>query len=338
MEVGSGRRPGGNQAEGRDRRERGGREGPNAPRRLRDLGVAPPSVGTVAYIVFLCALWGGNMVAMKISLEGVPPLSAAGFRFLLGSISLLLFALARRVPLAVDRALWPHLLALGGLFVIQHSVSYLGLNLTSASRSMVFMFTQPVYTILLAHFLVPGERLTPWRAGGILLSVLGLLLVFGEGLRGGSWTMVLGDAMVTVGALGWALQNVYMKHLLHRADAFVLTLYQMVIAFPCLLLANRLFESRLIHFMNARIALSFFYHGSLVAGLTFVAWTGLLRRHQVGHLSAFTFLTPVFGVCLSWLILGDPVTPSLLGGLILVAAGIVVVNRPASTDGRRNLK
>jgi drug/metabolite transporter (DMT)-like permease len=90
--------------------------------------------------------------------------------------------------------------------------------------------------------------------------------------------------------------------------------------------------------MSTRIALSFFYHGSLVAGLTFVAWTGLLRRHQVGHLSAFTFLTPIFGVGLSWLILGDPVTPSLLGGLILVAAGIAVVNRTPRPRVAEDLK
>ena len=317
-----GRRPGAN------RGEAGNRWGPGkSPGAAPASGAASPSLGTVAYLVFLCTLWGGNMVAMKISLEGVPPLSAAGLRFLLGSLTLLLFALARRVPLSVEPALWPHLFALGGLFVAQHGIFYLGLNLTSASRSVVFMFTQPVYTVLLAHFLVPGERLTSSRAAGILLSLLGLVLVFGEGLRGGSWSMLLGDAMVTVGALGWAVQSVYMKRIIHRADAFVLTLYQMVIAFPCLLLANRLLEPRLVHVVTLRVALSFLYHGCLVAGLTFVAWTTLLRRHQVGHLSAFTFLTPIFGVALSRLLLGDPTPPTLIGGLVLVAAGIGLVNR-----------
>jgi EamA-like transporter family protein len=105
MAVGSGQCPGENPEEERDRWRRAGREGRDAPKGPRDLGAEPPAVGTVVYIVFLCALWGGNMVAMKISLGGVPPLSAAGIRFLLGSISLLLFAFARRVPLRVDPAL-----------------------------------------------------------------------------------------------------------------------------------------------------------------------------------------------------------------------------------------
>jgi len=115
------------------------------------------------------------------------------------------------------------------------------------------MFTQPVYTVLLAHFLVPGERLTPARAGGILLSLAGLLAVFGERLAGGSWTMLLGDGLVTAAAVGWALQSVYMKLIIYRTDPFVL----------------------------------------------------------------------------SWLLLGDPITLPLLAGLVLVAGGIALVNRPA---------
>jgi drug/metabolite transporter (DMT)-like permease len=269
------------------------------------------------------------MVAMKVGLQGVPPLSSAGFRFLLASISVLLFALIRRVRLTVDRSLWPHFLALGALFVAQHSVFFLGLNLTSASRSSIFLFTQPVYTVLLAHLLVPGERLTPTRAGGILLSLAGLLVVFGERLSGGSWGTLLGDGLVTASAVAWALQSVYMKHLVARVNPFVLTLYQMVIALPWFFLANRLFESRLVYSVDARIALAFLYQGSIIAGLTFVAWTALMRRHQIGQLSAFIFLTPLFGVFLSWLLLGDPVTVGLVAGLVLVAAGIALVNRPA---------
>jgi drug/metabolite transporter (DMT)-like permease len=278
------------------------------------------------------------MVAMKVGLRGAPPLAAAGFRFLLASLSVLLFARLRRVRLAVEPSLWPHLFALGALFVAQHAVFFIGLNLTSASRSSVFMFTQPVYTVLLAHFLVPGERLTPARAWGILLSLAGLLLVFGERLTGGSWTMVVGDGLVTLAAVGWALQSVYMKHLLDRTDPFVLTLYQMAIAFPCFFIANRIFEPRLVHFVDVRIAAAFLYQGSIIAGLTFVAWTALMRRHQVGQLSAFIFLTPIFGVMLSWLLLGDPSSVALVAGLALVAAGIAVVNRPGPAGRGRNAK
>ncbi len=323
---------------GRTQQAGGDSGGSAAPDTSWQLSTAPLSPGTVVYLVFLCALWGGNMVAMKVGLQGVSPAAAAGFRFLLASISVLLFAVIRRAPLSVDRGLWPHLLALAALFVAQHGSFFIGLNLTSASRASVFMFTQPVYTVLLAHFLVPGERLTPTRAGGILISLAGLLVVFGERLAGGSWTMLMGDGLVTAAAMGWALQSIYMKFLVYRTDPFVLTLYQMALGFPCFFVANRLFESRLVHSVDARIVLAFLYQGSIIAGITFVAWTALMRRHQIGQLSAFIFLTPLFGVLLSWLFLGDPITPPLVAGLVLVAGGIALINRPSPAGRPERLK
>jgi drug/metabolite transporter (DMT)-like permease len=287
----------------------------------------PTSAATVLYIASLCLLWGGNIVAMKIGLRGVPPVGAAGFRFLLASLSVLLFAAIRRAPLGVRPELWPHLFALGAIFVVQHAAFNLGLNLTTASRSVVFMYTQPVFTVLLAHFLIPGERLSATRGGGVLISLAGLIAVFAERLGGGAPSMLLGDGLVTVAALGWALQSVYMKRLLNRSDPFVLTLYQMVIAFPCFFLINRLAEPTLVYAVDTSIVLAFLYQGSLVAGLSFVAWTILIRQHQVSQISAFVFLTPIFGVLLSWLLLGDPITRGLVVGVALVAVGIALVNR-----------
>jgi drug/metabolite transporter (DMT)-like permease len=81
--------------------------------------------------------------------------------------------------------------------------------------------------------------------------------------------------------------------------------------------------------VDTKIVLAFVYQGSIIAGLTFVAWTALMRRHQLGQLSAFIFLTPLFGVFLSWLLLGDPITLPLVAGLVLVASGIALVNRTA---------
>ena len=289
----------------------------------------PLTPGTMLHIACLCLLWGGNMVAMKIGLQGVPPVGAAGFRFLLASASVLLLAVLRRAPLTVPRSLWGHLFALGGLFVAQHIAFNVGLNLSSASRSVVFMYTQPVFTVLLAHVLIPGERLTAVRLGGVLLCLAGLIAVFAERLGGGAAWMLLGDGLVTLAGLGWALQSVYMKRLLVYSDPFVLTLYQMAIACPCFFLINRLAEPTLLYAIDARIVLAFLYQGCLIAGLTFVAWTALIRRHQVGQISAFIFLTPIFGVVLSWLLLGDPITRGLVAGVALVAAGIALVNRTA---------
>ncbi len=329
MEVGGEKVAGGDHRNEWKGRGEGDGVRPAGGGRPGQVGELPPSPTIILYIVFLCALWGGNMVAMKVGLRGVPPVGAAGFRFLLASISVLVFAWLRGASLRVRGDLWPHLFVLGAIFVAQHAVFNIGLNLTSASRTSVFMYTQPVFTVALAHFLVPGERLTAARFGGVFLCVAGLVTAFAERRGGGLGSSSVGDGLVVVAALGWALQSVYMKRLIHRADPFVLTLYQMAIAFPCFFLINRLFEPAPVYFVDARIILAFLYQGCIIAGLTFVAWTALMRRHQIGQLSAFIFLTPIFGVFLSWLLLGDPITLPLFAGLALVASGIAVVTRAA---------
>jgi drug/metabolite transporter (DMT)-like permease len=301
-------------------------------------GNAPLSAGTVAFVVVVCALWGGNVVAMKAGLRGVPPLASAAFRFVLASLTLVVVARWQRIPLRVPPGLAPHLFALGGLFLFQHAALFLGLSLTSASRSTVLIFTQPVFTVILAHYLLPGERLTPQRMAGTLAAFSGLLIIFGEGFGRGSWQTMTGDLLVTGNAAGWALQSIYTKRLLHRADPLLLTLSQTLLGAPCFLAASLLAEPALYVVVDTGIVIAFLYHGVLIAGVTWVAWTELLRRHQVGHLSAFTFLTPIFGVSLSRLILGDPLTAPLVIGLGVVAAGIALVNRPAPADGRRKIR
>jgi len=66
----------------------------------------------------------------------------------------------------------------------------------------------------------------------------------------------------------------------------------------------------------------------IIAFLSYLAWFWMIHRYSVSRLAAFTFLSPLFGVILSGLILKEP-TPLLLWlGLLLVGAGIYLVNRP----------
>ena len=62
-------------------------------------------------------------------------------------------------------------------------------------------------------------------------------------------------------------------------------------------------------------------------GITFTIWFGLVVRYSASRLSAFSFLTPLFGVAAGHLIMGDPITPTFVLAVALVIAGLVLVNR-----------
>ena len=292
--------------------------------------VAPVTLDlrTVALLACFCLVWGGAMVAIKVGLSGAPPFSAAGIRFALASLTILLLTVVRGKGLALGGSSRRPVLLLGLLLVVQHGLFNLGINLTTASRAAVFLYIQPVFVAILAHLFILGDRLERTKMLGIGLSLLGLLVAFAERLHASGPHGLLGDSLVLLSSLCWAIGTIYQKDLLTFTEPSALVFYQMVVAFPLFFLLSLLFEPSLIITLNGKIVLAFFYQGVIAAGLTFAAFAALLKRHSASFLSSFIFLAPIFGVLLGHLLLQDPLTAYLGLGLGLVAVGIFIVNRP----------
>jgi drug/metabolite transporter (DMT)-like permease len=81
---------------------------------------------------------------------------------------------------------------------------------------------------------------------------------------------------------------------------------------------------------------SLLYQTVWVVSITFVIWFALIVRYSASRLSAFTFLTPLFGVAAGHLVMGDAITPSFALAAVMVIAGLVLVNRPALTEKPRS--
>lgn len=291
-------------------------------------GRATLDLRTVALLTFFCLVWGGAMVAIKVGLSGAPPFSAAGIRFALASLTILLLAAGRGTGLPLHDGGKKSIVLLGFLLVVQHGLFNLGINLTTASRAAVFLYIQPVFVAVLAHRYMAADRLDRTKSLGICLSLLGLLLAFAERLHAPDPRALFGDGLVLLSSLCWAIQTIYQKDLLASIEPSSLIFYQMVIASPLFFLLSLLFEPAFIIAIDVKILLAFFYQGVVAAGLTFAAYAALLKRHPASLISSFVFMAPIFGVLLGHLILRDPLTAYLGLGLGLVAAGIFVVNRP----------
>ena len=291
-------------------------------------GRATLDLGTVALLAFFCLVWGGAMVAIKIGLSGAPPFSAAGIRFVLASLTILLLAAARGTRLPLHARGRKSVVLLGLLLVVQHGLFNLGINLTTASRAAVFLYIQPAFVAVLAHLFAEGDRLDRTKLVGISLSLLGLLVAFAERLQDSAPHALLGDSLVLLSSLCWSIQTIYQKDLLASIEPSSLTFYQMAVASPFFFLLSLLFEPALITAIDGKILLAFFYQGVIAAGLTFAAFAALLKRHPASLISSFIFMAPIFGVLLGHLILRDPLTAYLGLGLSLVALGIFIVNRP----------
>src|SRR5262245_57551830 len=124
-----------------------------------------------ALALLLSLLWGANPVAIKVGLTDAPPLRLAWMRFVLGGAVILVWAgmTGRLRGFRVERDEWRPLAVVGLLFCAQIATMNVGTALTSAAHASVLLNLYAVHTVVLAHFLIPGDRLTVGRLSGVLI-------------------------------------------------------------------------------------------------------------------------------------------------------------------------
>jgi drug/metabolite transporter (DMT)-like permease len=291
----------------------------------------PLSPGAVALMLVLCLSWGFNQVAMKLALPDIPPMLQATIRSAGALPLLLLIARLRGVKIfASDGTLSAGLLA-GLLFGLEFVLIYRGLLLTSASRAVVFLYTAPFFVALVScQFL--GERLRAWQWIGLGLSFAGVALAIGVPQADVDANVLLGDLMIVGGGALWAATNLLVKATpLVKAPPEKALAYQVAMSIPILALAAGISGEKLSR-VPGPLALSLMaYQAIWVVGLTFLLWFALVKTYSASKLSAFTFITPLFGVLASYFILHEPLTPVFAAAALLVIAGLYLVNRPNPT-------
>jgi len=286
----------------------------------------PLSPGAVA--LMLCLSWGFNQIAVKLALPDIPPILQAMIRSAGALPMLLLIARVRGVKIfAADGTLGAGLFA-GLLFGLEFLLIFRGLSLTSASRAVVFLYTAPFF-VALGSYQFLGERLQASQWGGLGLSFAGVALAIGVPQADVDANVLRGDLFIVCGGALWAATTLLVKATpLRRAPPEKALGYQVALSVPILGLAAWISGETLTR-VPGPLALSLMaYQAIWVVGLTFLLWFGLVKTYSASKLSAFTFITPLFGVVASYFILHDTLTPVFGAAALLVIAGLYLVNRP----------
>ena len=288
----------------------------------------PLSPGAVALMLMLCLSWGFNQIAVKLALPDIPPMLQATIRSSGALPVLLLIARLRGVKMFErDGTLGAGLFA-GVMFGFEFVLIYRGLLLTSASRAVVFLYTAPFF-VALGSYLFLGERLRASQWGGLALSFAGVALAIGVPQADVDAKVLLGDLMIVGGGAMWAATTLVVKATaLLRAPAEKGLGYQVAISIPILAFAAWISGETLTR-VPGPLALSLMaYQAIWVVGLTFLLWFALVKTYSASKLSAFTFITPLFGVVASYFIMHDTLTLAFGAAALLVIAGLYLVNRP----------
>jgi drug/metabolite transporter (DMT)-like permease len=273
--------------------------------------------------------WGFNNVAIKLAIHDIPPLIQSSTRSLIAAFLVGIWTQARGIALFKrDGTLGAGILA-GVLFALEFLLIYRGLVWTTATRGVLFLYLAPFFVVIGSRWLVPGDHfhLSQWL--GLLLSFFGIVIAFGLPTPASDPRQILGDLMLVGGAAAWAATTLIIKaSALNRISAEKTLLYQLVVSAPLLGIGAIIFGERVVDAPSALALGAFAYQTVYVVSITFTIWFVLVVRYSAARLSVFTFLAPLFGVAAGHFVLNEPLTPAFAVAVALVAAGLLLVNRP----------
>jgi drug/metabolite transporter (DMT)-like permease len=285
----------------------------------------------VVSLIGCCFLWGLNQVAAKAALAEVPALWQAALRS--GGAALLVWLWSRARGIALfepDRTL-PGGLVAGALFAAEFFCIFVGLQFTTASRMVVFIYISPFVVALGMPLIAHSERLRAPQAAGLALAFAGVAWAFAEGFSrpAAGPRQWLGDGLGVLAGVLWGATTLAIRaSALGQAPAEKTLLYQLGVSALLLFIAVAFAAPPLPPRLSTLAWGSLGFQIVIVSFASYLLWFWLIRHYPATRLASFTMLTPVFGLVLGAMLLAEPVTARLLFALVTVAAGIYLVNRP----------
>ena len=284
--------------------------------------------GVTVRFALLAIVWGASFLFIKVGLGGLSPGQVALARVALGASALAVVLVVRRRPLPRDPVLWGHLVAVSVLLcVVPFLLFSWAEQYISSGLASIFNATTPLVTMLLAAAALPEERFTPPRVLGLLLGFAGVLTIVGV-WHGIDVSHQLTAQLACLGATAcYGACFVYLRRFLspRGTDPVVVAFGQTASATVILGLLTPVIAV-------TPVRLSLPVVGSMVAlgvfgtGLAYVWNTRIIAAWGAANASAVTYLTPVVGVLLGVLVLGEPVSWNQPAGALLVVSGILAAH------------
>jgi drug/metabolite transporter (DMT)-like permease len=278
------------------------------------------TAGAVLYVF----LWASAFVPSRVIATHAPPLWLLSVRFLCAGALLLVIARVARWRWPENARGWGVAAAYGLLaHAMTLALSYEALRHLSSGMGAIIASTNPLLLAVIAPFVL-RERLSARKAVGLALGFAGVLVAMHA--RADSSTARPIDVLISGGGvLAQVLATILFKRARTGAHPLVLNAISLVVAGLAMLPCAALFEGAPHVVLTPQLIASFVY---LIAALSIGAtllWFWLLSHGEASRVSVFYFLTPLFGVAIGALLLGERVFALDAVGLLVVVAGIALV-------------
>jgi drug/metabolite transporter (DMT)-like permease len=281
------------------------------------------------WFVFLLlgAIWSSSFMWIKIAVQEVGPLTLVAFRTLFGLLFGIAVILVQRVKLPRSFKEWTPVLILGVTNVaIPFFLISWGEQSIDSAVAAILDATVPLFTILIAHYLLHDDKMTVPKVLGLLMGFAGVVILMSKDIGASSFGSVLGQLAVVLACAFYAGSNVYARRTTENTPGILRSAGPLLSATVVMWLATPLLESpiKIPHLGITWIALLFL--GILGSGLAFVLSYYLI--HEIGptRSSMVTYLFPLGGVLLGVAFLHEKLSWQVFVGGVLVILSLVIAN------------
>ena len=280
------------------------------------------------WLVGFALLFAVNQVVIRWTNQGLQPVFYAGVRSLVAMVPVTLWMVWRGIPLRIAPGTVGAGVLIGLAFSAEFLFLFLALDLTTVVHTSILFYAMPVWLALAGHFLLPGERMNAVKAAGLALAFAGVVWSIAQRGGGGTASLV-GDFCAVLGSMGWAATAFLARgSAMRRVRPEVQLMWMLAVSALVMLGLSPLFGPLIRDLVPLHLVALGVQAVVVVAG-GYIGWLLILSLYPPAAVASFSFLTPLFGVLLGWLLLDEPVRPGTFGALGLVVAGIMLMNRVA---------
>ena len=288
--------------------------------------------------LLLCLIWGSTWLFIKLGLQDLPPLTFAGIRFVIAALIIFALISVRGVPLPDKTRDWIFLAVTGILsFSLNYGLVFWGEQYISSGLAALLQSMLPLFGLIIAHFYLPGERMTLPRIAGVVLGVCGVAVIFSNQLQVSGPRALWGSAALVLSAFCAAYANVLVKTYGLNLQPSVLAAGQMVFGLIPLLLIGIPLEGNPLNYRWTPVAvMSLFYLAIVGTVIAFLLYYWLIHNMDVTKTMLIALVTPVVAVILGMVVLKEEMHwRTLIGGAMIISGlGLNVARRWRKSEAK----
>lgn len=275
-------------------------------------------------VFFVTAIWGLNMVLIKVLVEHLPPQTMTAFRIMMAGITALIIIVLGKSFRRLSKREWIYIL-LGCVFgvILHHSLIAIGLTIIDASNASLILSLVPLTTAILAVLFL-GEQLTKLRIIGFLLALTGVFFI-----QGGSFNNMQlspGELILFIAMFVQAISFIFVKKATATLDSKQVTTIMYLLGSIGLFIISFITEPKGFNEMTSAtffIYFLFIVSGVVATGVGYIVFYAAIQQIGAGKTAIFNNFVPFFGLVFSALFLNENITASQLIGFVFIVAGVL---------------